>query len=75
MSWTFTEATLRLADPDHPESALNSIPKAVLQRARGPYPMIPALSPLTVLLSFEQVSQYSLCSRPALCSPGRQAPA
>lgn len=23
------------ADPDHPESALNSIPKAVLQRARG----------------------------------------
>jgi lipid-binding SYLF domain-containing protein len=24
-----------LADPDHPESALNSIPKAVLQRARG----------------------------------------
>jgi SH3 domain-containing YSC84-like protein 1 len=25
----------RTADPDHPESALNSIPKAVLQRARG----------------------------------------
>ncbi|KAM5538711.1 hypothetical protein V8D89_007740 [Ganoderma adspersum] len=24
-----------LADPEHPESALNSIPKAVLQRARG----------------------------------------
>ncbi|KAI0279171.1 DUF500-domain-containing protein [Russula aff. rugulosa BPL654] len=24
-----------LADPDHPESALNSIPKVVLQRARG----------------------------------------
>ncbi|EPQ54544.1 DUF500-domain-containing protein [Gloeophyllum trabeum ATCC 11539] len=24
-----------LADPDHPESALNAIPKAVLQRARG----------------------------------------
>lgn len=24
-----------LADPDHPESALNSIPKAVLQRAKG----------------------------------------
>lgn len=24
-----------IADPDHPESALNSIPKAVLQRARG----------------------------------------
>ncbi|KAI0789606.1 DUF500-domain-containing protein [Abortiporus biennis] len=24
-----------LADPDHPESALNSIPRAVLQRARG----------------------------------------
>jgi SH3 domain-containing YSC84-like protein 1 len=23
------------ADPDHPESALNSIPKVVLQRARG----------------------------------------
>ena len=23
------------ADPDHPESALNAIPKAVLQRARG----------------------------------------
>ena len=26
---------LFLADPEHPESALNSIPKAVLQRARG----------------------------------------
>lgn len=24
-----------VADPDHPESALNSIPKAVLQRAKG----------------------------------------
>ena len=24
-----------VANPDHPESALNSIPKAVLQRARG----------------------------------------
>ena len=27
----------RPADPEHPESALNSIPKAVLQRARGTY--------------------------------------
>lgn len=26
-----------VADPDHPESALNSIPKAVLQRARGAF--------------------------------------
>lgn len=30
-------ATLRsfLADPEHPESALNAIPKAVLQKCRG----------------------------------------
>jgi hypothetical protein len=26
------------ADPGHPESALNAIPKAVLQRARGAFP-------------------------------------
>jgi hypothetical protein len=30
-----------LADPSHPESALNSIPKAVLQRARGKRPPPP----------------------------------
>jgi len=27
------------ADPDRPESALNSIPKVVLQRARGEHPL------------------------------------
>ena len=32
------ERTLSTADPAHPESALNSIPKAVLQRARGTSP-------------------------------------
>jgi hypothetical protein len=30
-----TESFFSKADPDHPESALNSIPKVVLQRARG----------------------------------------
>lgn len=41
------------ANPEHPESALNSIPKAVLQRARGKLPLlgphqrqIPTHSPL-----------------------------
>lgn len=35
------------ADPEHPESALNAIPKAVLQRARGKFicslPQIPPI--------------------------------
>ena len=29
-----------VANPEHPESALNSIPKAVLQRARGKLPLL-----------------------------------
>lgn len=29
----------RAANPEHPESALNSVPKAVLQRARGKHPL------------------------------------
>lgn len=32
---TCTDKLSPAADPDHPESALNAIPKAVLQRARG----------------------------------------
>ena len=37
-----------LADPDHPDSALNSIPKAVLQQAKGlaVFSVIKAVSPL-----------------------------
>lgn len=35
VSQLWSTSYLRLADPDRPESALNSIPKAVLQRARG----------------------------------------
>ena len=36
------------ADPEHPESALNSIPKAVLQRARGELLIPCAPSPLPI---------------------------
>lgn len=46
------------ADPEHPESALNSIPKVVLQRARGMSFHAAWSSPLT-LRACPQDSQYS----------------
>ena len=62
------------ADPDHPESALNSIPKAVLQRARGtPFFPTPLRSPPDFSCSPRKALPSSRSSRPALFSPGKQA--
>lgn len=38
-----------LADPEQPESALNAIPKAVLQRARGTVAYSGIVNPLTLI--------------------------
>ncbi|RXW25326.1 hypothetical protein EST38_g513 [Candolleomyces aberdarensis] len=37
-----------LADPDRPESALNAIPKAILQRARGTLPILHSTAPISL---------------------------
>lgn len=44
------------ADPDHPESALNSIPKVVLQRARGK-----SLVPPSLYSTYPTMSLRSRC--------------
>lgn len=61
------------ADPDHPESALNSIPKVVLQRARGTSSSISLYDLRLLRLLPRKALPSSKFSRPALFSPGKQA--
>ena len=60
------------ADPNHPESALNSIPKAVLQRARGTSTPTPYHDPTQPPI--QQGSPSSKSSKPDSCSPEKPGP-